>query len=166
MNCSVLNCTTPIYTKKSGLCQMHYLRLRRHGDVNTVLIANDGEGSVTTLGYREHNTGGVRQLEHILIAERAMGHPMPVGAEVHHFNGDRSDNSRGNLVVCQDHAYHFLLERRGRALRACGNPDWLKCPYCGEYDEPRNITTTVYGGKERHFHEDCRTQYNQNYERN
>jgi hypothetical protein len=29
--------------------------------------------------------------EHIVLAERALGKPLPAGAEVHHVNGDKSD---------------------------------------------------------------------------
>lgn len=73
----------------------------------------------------------------VLVARR--GRPLPDEAEIHHFNGDRADNRRGNLVVCQDHSYHMLLQRRGRALRACGHADWLKCRHCGKYGDPATM---------------------------
>jgi hypothetical protein len=87
-------------------------------------------------GYR---TDGSKR-EHIVIAERALGRPLPKGAEVHHVNRDRLDNSPSNLVVCQDHAYHMLLHRRQRALEACGNANWLKCQFCKRWDDPSNMT--------------------------
>ena len=55
--------------------------------------------------------------EHILMAEKALGKPLPNGAEVHHINGKKGDNSRGNHVICQDQAYHKLLEKRTRAYK-------------------------------------------------
>lgn len=53
---------------------------------------------------------------HKLLCERALGKPLPPGAEVHHVNGNKRYNAHRNLVVCQDHAYHVLLHERTKAL--------------------------------------------------
>lgn len=78
-------------------------------------------------------------LEHILIAERALGKPLSLGTPVHHFNGDGRDNRNRNLVVCQDEAYHKVLHIRQKALAACGNASWRMCRYCRRYDSPKNL---------------------------
>lgn len=52
---------------------------------------------------------------HQRVAERALGKPLPAGAEIHHVNGDPKDNRPANLVICQDAAYHDLLHARARA---------------------------------------------------
>lgn len=83
---------------------------------------------------------GKQRREHVLIVERLIGRSLPKGAQVHHFNGVRSDNGHGNLVACQDAAYHKLLERRQRALAACGNANWIRCRHCGQHDDPNNLT--------------------------
>ena len=78
--------------------------------------------------------------EHLVIAQRALGKPLPVGAVVHHVNGVRHGNHNTNLVICQDQAYHSLLHRRMHALTACGNPHWLRCVYCKQYGDPSSPT--------------------------
>lgn len=64
-----------------------------------------------------------------------MGKMLPRGAIVHHFNEDPSDNRNGNLVVCPDDAYHFLLHARARVLRAGGEPNREK--FCSRCDKTK-----------------------------
>ena len=72
-------------------------------------------------GYLEVGTGTNKKQVHRLRAERALGRPLPIGAEVHHVDGDISSPS-ARLVICQDSAYHKLLHRRARIVKAGGNP--------------------------------------------
>ena len=68
---------------------------------------------------------------HLVIAERALGHAFPPGAQVHHVDEDTRNNARTNLVICQDQAYHLLLHVRTRIVRAGGNPNTdLVCSSC------------------------------------
>ena len=90
--------------------------------------------------------------EHIVIAEKALGKPLPPGVEIHH-HGKRDDNTQ--IVICQDHAYHFLLHQRTRALKACGHVTWRKCSYCKKYDKPDNL----YINKHNAFHRSCSVKY-------
>lgn len=78
-------------------------------------------------------------LEHIVVAEQALGHHLVAPAQVHHIDENKLNNAPSNLVVCQDQAYHALLHRRLDALRATGNPNSLQCNVCGEYDLPENM---------------------------
>lgn len=91
--------------------------------------------------------------EHVVIVERAMGKPLPKSAEVHHVDEDKGNNAHGNLVVCQDHAYHFLLHKRARALAACGDANAHRCVICHQYDRQDEITVS---GKHRNaYHRSC-----------
>lgn len=92
-----------------------------------------GGRSTDPRGYVAVATGhGPRRQEHVVVAERALGRPLPSGAEVHHHNGIRTDNRGANLVICQDRYYHRSLEARRRVQLAGGRPflDAL-CSSCG-----------------------------------
>ncbi len=106
----------------------------------------DSEGYVY-LSIPEHPRSGKDGyvLEHIVIAERALGKSLPPKALVHHVNEDSSNNTNSNLVICQNQAYHMLLHARRRALLACGNANWRKCPVCKKYDDPRKLVAVGEG---------------------
>lgn len=77
---------------------------------------------------RKHGTAH----EHVLIAERALGKPLPPRAQVHHVDGDRRNNTPSNLVICQSQSYHSLLHVRMKTIRAGGDPNTDQvCGACG-----------------------------------
>lgn len=108
-------------------------------------------------GYIGHNVRGKTKLEHVLIAERALGKPLPHGVQVHHWDCDRSNNAPANLVICPDQAYHRLLHRRMAAMDACGNPGWMPCRFCGEHDDPKNLYVAPNGVSA--YHRECSATY-------
>lgn len=118
----------------------------------------DSKENITKDGYRRFCVGGKWKLEHVLIAEKALGKPLPYGVVVHHVNETKLDNQNTNLVVCPDNAYHRLIHKRMTALEACGHADWLKCEYCHQYDVPENF----YRRPNRQgvgFHRSCHAKY-------
>jgi hypothetical protein len=86
-----------------------------------------------TILRRGHPRGGStgRVLEHILIAEKAIGRYLFEPHQVHHVNYIGTDNRNSNLVICEDEQYHNLIHRRQRILEAGGDPDTdLICMKC------------------------------------
>lgn len=113
------------------------------------------ERVLTVLGYVRISG----KYEHIEVAERALGKPLPGGAQVHHVNEIKTDNRGCNLVICPSRAYHILLHYRTKAYDACGHADWCKCTYCKQYDDPNNLTRREpYGARNRgvrYLHKAC-----------
>jgi hypothetical protein len=99
--------------------------------------------------------------EHVLLAEAALEKYLPHTAEVHHADGDPKNNSRQNLVICENHEYHMLLHRRSNAYRACGHPDWRRCPYCHQYNPLSELYLWEYKTKKasRVYHIACKAEY-------
>lgn len=118
-------------------------------------------------GRRSHSLGYVwvydhaqskSVLEHIAIATRILGRPLPDGVQVHHVNDNGADNRNGNLIICEDQAYHKLLHRRRRALLATGSVNALKCQFCQQWGTVDNIYVPP-SGKGSQFHRACANNY-------
>jgi hypothetical protein len=148
--CTIEGCGRPHDCK--GLCHVHYNKLKRTGNPLTPSkIAAAGEGWIQQ-GYRYFTVDGKNKREHHIVVEVVLGKPLPLGAVVHHVDEDRLNNANSNLVVCPNHKYHHLLHARMRALAACGNANWRKCPYCRQYDDPVNMHEEQSG---RCVHREC-----------
>ncbi len=107
---------------------------------------------VTAHDYPRHYSDG-RIKEHILIAEKALGHALTSDHPVHHADGKTRHNVNSNLVICQDIAYHHLLHVRTRALRESGNANNRWCSICKTWDRPENIIDI---GHNTGAHHDCK----------
>ena len=98
-------------------------------------ISSGGYKMMSLPGHPRANKGGNIR-EHIVIAENALGGPLPPGVQVHHVN-EKSDNT--SLVICENQEYHHLLHMRERALRECGDANKRKCSICKQYDNVGNL---------------------------
>ena len=84
---------------------------------------------------------------HITRAEKALGKPLPKGAQVHH-------HTPKELVICQNDSYHKFIHQRQRAFNACGHANWRKCRYCKTYDSHQNLSINGEDGNSV-YHKKC-----------
>lgn len=125
-------------------------------------------GYIDSLSSRQKSNRDRRRVsEHRIIAEKILGKKLPKKAVIHHADNKGGNNSLGNLVICEDSRYHSLLHKRQRAYFACGHANWLKCPYCKKYDDPRNMyVRECFGRITNHHHQSCSNQYQRDSRRN
>ena len=117
--------------------------------------------AIVRLPSHPRASGNGYVLEHILVAEKALGKPLPPGAVVHHGAKERANNKKsGHLVVCQDADYHKLLHARMRAYHATGDPHKRQCWICKKHDDPINLITDNHKG---YMHEGCQREYQRGY---
>lgn len=93
----------------------------RHGQPRRFMRSHSSR--INRRGYVRVRVNGESKQEHAVVAERALGKPLPMRAVVHHVNENRRNNANSNLVICQDDTYHKLLHARARVVRAGGNPN-------------------------------------------
>lgn len=137
----------------------HSPRLRGQGHGRWIggrRVDSSGYVEIRQPGHHRGPNGYVK--EHVLVVEAVLGRRISGEHPIHHFDEDRTNNSPGNLVVCEDQAYHELLHRRMDALEGCGNPDALRCSICGEWDAEENLAVTQLRGKRARlvaYHRPC-----------
>lgn len=117
--------------------------------------------------YKRRSNGHGSSDEHVMIVEQILGKKLPTTVVIHHIDGNRLNNSKDNLVVCQDQAYHKLLHTRTKALDACGNANWRKCwvckKYCDKTELINKVAKTNQNGEGTWMHRTCEQAYMKNY---
>jgi hypothetical protein len=89
--------------------------------------------------------------KHRLVAESVLGRVLKNSELVHHIDGDVENNTKQNLVICQDSSYHNYIHKRLRAYKISGNANNILCRYCGMYDNPKNLHVL----KKAAYHKRC-----------
>lgn len=153
MKCRVDDCEKK--AEKRGWCGMHYRRWQRHGNPHTIKKGLSIPVKPTKSGYIRRSRDSAMKLEHVFIVEKILGYELPTGVQVHHFDGDGTNNSNHNLVVCPSQEYHSLLHCRQRAFASCGNADWRPCAYCRIY----SALDDLIPHKKSWAHRDCKNTY-------
>lgn len=101
--------------------------LRGHAKRKARMLHSSGYVLVWSTEHPRAIAGKV--MEHVLIAERALGRLLPAGVVVHHIDHDRANNAPANLVILQSQGEHMELHRKEGVRRAGGNP-WTD-HWCG-----------------------------------
>lgn len=147
--CSHPGCNKPHQAR--GYCATHYRALRygTKDDRLGIIQPHTFGSSISQKGYALHGHVEV----HRIRAEKALGKKLPSGAVVHHPDRDK-DNPFAQLVICPDQEYHRLIERRGKALEAYGDPEGVRCRYCKEWGHP--VKDNFYVSYGSTHHRSCR----------
>lgn len=151
-----LPCVKPVRNTTKSLSQVGS---RNHTWNGGRFISSAGYVRVMVPNHPRANIWGYA-FEHMLVVERAIGRFLMAGEIVHHLNEDKTDNRPSNLVLT-DNGFHRTLHRRTNALKACGNPEWIRCPLCKVYDSPENLRLSIRanGFPSEGRHRKCDAEY-------
>lgn len=103
---------------------------------------------------RANPSGYVR--EHVLVMETYLKRRILPTEHIHHIDGNRSNNTIGNLILFHSKSGHHLYEGNLKAFNQCGHYDWRKCVYCHNYDDTKNMTKKK---NKQSYHKKCHSEY-------
>lgn len=98
--CTVAGCKRKTFNTATGLCSMHYDRMRKTGDPGQAEpFTTPGAWRRDRHGYVSRRVNGVLEIQHRVIMSEHLGRPLEPWENVHHLNGVRHDNRIENLEL-------------------------------------------------------------------
>lgn len=85
-----------------------------------------------SLGYRIVQVKGEKMYEHRHLMEEHLGRKLESHEEVHHINGDKTDNKMSNLQLLKNHGTHMRRHRKYDGCVLCGKPHCAR-GYCEKH---------------------------------
>jgi hypothetical protein len=119
IQCLVEECTQQT-SSKHGLCTKHYKQrwyLNSVGRTEKIIRTSVERWIHKVSGYVMIKPKGYLEYEHRVLAEKALGKPLPKGAVVHHMYGPADNHGEFKLIICPDQEYHMLLHKRMEELK-------------------------------------------------
>lgn len=86
--------------------------LKQQGRTELLIRTSKERWIHSKYGYVMIKVNGELVYEHRVLAEKALGKPLPKGAVVHHTKAPDDNHGYCKLVICPDQAYHFLIHKR------------------------------------------------------
>ena len=155
--CSIDGCEK--YAVARTWCHAHYKKWSLHGcpTHGTEHARKHGEGTINYAGYIAVSVGKSKKMQHVIVMEQHLGHPLKKGNVVHHIDGDTTNNDISNLQLFQNQSEHRLFHANEKAMMESGNPTFRKCIYCKAYDDPANMKRYESNiNKNRYHHVSCK----------